>query len=630
MEDEENGSHRHDDAEVHSQEVNETMNSMSETTREISDRLCASVATLQNVVDPGGSRPCQNDGEHQNDSPEIPFSSSSQETVSSLPFQSINEDSQDRFNRFDEILRADRRTPNYLRDMPVISHYDHGRIESGQYFGEAHHLEMQNRARERERNQRLRVFRSVVARHRLDPAELYDAHDSGLLNYTSLPSVSIIISDKGRYKSIVRTLVFLWYGISIIVAPSVTAAYAPYGACGTDPIAVMAFETVLEDSHNSLKTWMLYMALLTVLDFPRLPLLGWAQRKLAAVQQSQRQQSLHNAAASQPLEPPVNQSLIKVAAKAISVSMRPLSAVLWILISLWLMAGSVWLASSSCATTNPHLFYLYFFEICALWGIGIAWYILNRWRTWYLQAVQMERERRAFIDELLHEQRNLPQHSIDFELDAVLPNFASAHPRDLRRRDFFLDTRGQLPHSRFRGAYTVDPYQLHGRRVPAPRRRDVEGREGWDPALLAMMDDATSDFWAPVDPATFREAGDGVSKEEWDRLKLYTFERKRSGEKGKDEKGDCEAGVDVIAADELNLKGMTAANGNASVKTTGIEGCVVCLCEFEPQDLVLFLACGHSYHEECIARWLKGKEEGGEGKRTCPLCVCDVTILSTP
>ena len=45
----------------------------------------------------------------------------------------------------------------------------------------------------------------------------------------------------------------------------------------------------------------------------------------------------------------------------------------------------------------------------------------------------------------------------------------------------------------------------------------------------------------------------------------------------------------------------------------GEEQCAICRMEFEPEDALLVLPCGHHYHSACIRRWL-------EDQKTCPQC----------
>jgi len=41
--------------------------------------------------------------------------------------------------------------------------------------------------------------------------------------------------------------------------------------------------------------------------------------------------------------------------------------------------------------------------------------------------------------------------------------------------------------------------------------------------------------------------------------------------------------------------------------------CVVCLCEYEKDEQIKKLLCGHTFHEECIMTWFKNHS-------TCPIC----------
>lgn len=45
--------------------------------------------------------------------------------------------------------------------------------------------------------------------------------------------------------------------------------------------------------------------------------------------------------------------------------------------------------------------------------------------------------------------------------------------------------------------------------------------------------------------------------------------------------------------------------------------CAVCICDFEPGDMLRCLPCNHSFHQHCIDKWLRRN-------KVCPLCLRDV------
>ncbi|KAF9378622.1 E3 ubiquitin-protein ligase znrf3 [Podila verticillata] len=49
--------------------------------------------------------------------------------------------------------------------------------------------------------------------------------------------------------------------------------------------------------------------------------------------------------------------------------------------------------------------------------------------------------------------------------------------------------------------------------------------------------------------------------------------------------------------------------------------CTICLCEYEPDDLLRQMPCQHLFHKECVDEWLKLK-------RTCPLCKFDIARVN--
>eukprot|EP00730_Choanoeca_flexa_P020250 TRINITY_DN9901_c1_g2_i5.p1 TRINITY_DN9901_c1_g2~~TRINITY_DN9901_c1_g2_i5.p1 ORF type:complete len:308 (+),score=46.74 TRINITY_DN9901_c1_g2_i5:48-971(+) len=69
------------------------------------------------------------------------------------------------------------------------------------------------------------------------------------------------------------------------------------------------------------------------------------------------------------------------------------------------------------------------------------------------------------------------------------------------------------------------------------------------------------------------------------------------------------------SADEA--KHTDQADGDSVSTSSGVTSCCICLEEFEQDDMLLTLPCGHSYHRSCIEPWLTRRQ------RTCPLCKRD-------
>jgi len=53
---------------------------------------------------------------------------------------------------------------------------------------------------------------------------------------------------------------------------------------------------------------------------------------------------------------------------------------------------------------------------------------------------------------------------------------------------------------------------------------------------------------------------------------------------------------------------------NGKVASNCLDGCLICLDNYEPDDDLRLLSCRHAYHRNCVDRWLK------EGRNSCPAC----------
>uniref|UniRef100_A0A8D9A003 E3 ubiquitin-protein ligase RNF38 n=1 Tax=Cacopsylla melanoneura TaxID=428564 RepID=A0A8D9A003_9HEMI len=57
---------------------------------------------------------------------------------------------------------------------------------------------------------------------------------------------------------------------------------------------------------------------------------------------------------------------------------------------------------------------------------------------------------------------------------------------------------------------------------------------------------------------------------------------------------------------------------NSSKHQSDQTSCVVCMCDFEPSNVLRGLPCSHEFHAKCVDKWLKSN-------RTCPICRGDAS-----
>jgi len=76
------------------------------------------------------------------------------------------------------------------------------------------------------------------------------------------------------------------------------------------------------------------------------------------------------------------------------------------------------------------------------------------------------------------------------------------------------------------------------------------------------------------------------------------------------------------SASETAIQGLKTRKyvaGEGDIENEGIQRCVICLREYEVDEEIKTLPCGHEFHSECVDPWL------GEHNRTCPTCRHDIT-----
>lgn len=61
----------------------------------------------------------------------------------------------------------------------------------------------------------------------------------------------------------------------------------------------------------------------------------------------------------------------------------------------------------------------------------------------------------------------------------------------------------------------------------------------------------------------------------------------------------------------------TEVENNLKKQDEGLRSCLVCLCDYAPEEEVRTMPCLHFFHKECIDKWL-GKSN------SCPICKFDI------
>lgn len=83
--------------------------------------------------------------------------------------------------------------------------------------------------------------------------------------------------------------------------------------------------------------------------------------------------------------------------------------------------------------------------------------------------------------------------------------------------------------------------------------------------------------------------------------------------------GTVATGLTQAQIDALPVMKYSQVAAAAAVDGDDEEQCAVCRLEFEQEDDVKQLPCGHYYHPECVGQWL-------QQKKVCPQCNREVEI----
>lgn len=164
-------------------------------------------------------------------------------------------------------------------------------------------------------------------------------------------------------------------------------------------------------------------------------------------------------------------------------------------------------------------------------------------------------------------------------------------------------------------------------------RRDREEEESLDLARRLMAEEAMASYQQHVQ--FLRESADQLSPEDFDALQTALDEEEQEqvaymenadgelsydamvelGERIGDVKSERWA---MVAAKEVQklptfLFDPSAVVGRDVDDDNKEHKCLVCQCEYEAQEELRRLPCGHCFHTDCVDQWLQGKD-------MCPYC----------
>jgi len=70
-------------------------------------------------------------------------------------------------------------------------------------------------------------------------------------------------------------------------------------------------------------------------------------------------------------------------------------------------------------------------------------------------------------------------------------------------------------------------------------------------------------------------------------------------------RGLTSSDIDQLRCYQYSAAGDRKSDEDSSGSVLDQTSCVVCLCDFEPRELVRALPCQHEFHAACVDQWLK-------------------------
>ncbi|KAJ3412871.1 hypothetical protein HDV05_008807 [Chytridiales sp. JEL 0842] len=406
-----------------------------------------------------------------------------------------------------------------------------------------------------------------------------------------------------------------WYTIALLINPIFLITYGPRAQCaGTSQGLGTA------NNPYAIQWYLGTISILALIDFPRLPLKSYARR-------------LNHLRSSTPAE---NISTLNRSARILQHFLRvmqPIWKTLWVFSLVWIVIGTVWISkASSCMGTNPPIYFLALAQMVTQWVLVLLWLVLG-YVDMVLARTQRHQTRRRRgagwgseggnswrsedTDDILNALRVV---GIDSEFwapvdpDSLRPPGEGIAEEDWGKLRVFEYKKGLRKNSLQTPPNAAAPIHCDSQ-MTIGHVGDIEA-----PTVQKNMNQMEK---AESDDDEYDEE-DNVPLSDLRRATIQTIETDITT-------------VDSPSSDHPPATTITIPQRSSSPTkmdeptphtkceepsdSSDITTCSICLFDYEPPELIRELKCGHWFHDECASRWLKAAKEGGEGKKTCPLCV---------
>jgi hypothetical protein len=440
-----------------------------------------------------------------------------------------------------------------------------------------------------------------------------------------------------------------WYTVNLVISPIFLAIFGSMGECG---------DGLLTANNGYAMHWYLATtSLVALVDLPRLPLKAYAKRL-----------NILRSTASARTPEAVARSRARTAQflRQLMGLMDPIWRALWMFSLIWLIVGTFWIAKSSvCSVSNPGIYYMAWAQVIIQWILVTLWFVLawvDLLAARHLRGARRgggdgrgvglgsrsERRRRMTMavdsngvvsysydygddnDDIL---QSLRVAGIDSDFwapvdpDSLRPPGEGLSESDWNSLKVFEFKKGMRKNS---VVVMVDDDMNSGLNAMGKVHCNsdvtvVKGDEANHGDANSSSDDDEDDDEADDEPLSKK-----VEQQ-------HQHSEKDSGPRTLDIQEtaiiDIPTTTSNLQQDQIHEEqsANAAAINNKDNKPAAATlpadvssdtcSCSICLCDYEDGEKIRELKCGHWFHDDCSSRWLKAASDGGQGKKTCPLCV---------